>query len=169
MDFNWSTFTKRVNINAPIAAIYAMRATKAGMESWFLRNCAYAKPDGQLVAGSTLVEEGDGFVWHWHGWPDDVSEKGTIISANGTDGLSFTFGQAGAENMVCKISIYPENGETICELVQTNIPVDERGKHHFHIGCNTGWTFYMANLKSILEGGIDLRNKNVDLKNVLNS
>jgi uncharacterized protein YndB with AHSA1/START domain len=169
MDFNWASFTKRININAPVAAIYRMWATRDGMESWFLRNCAYKNPDGQLLKSDDLVNKGDTFLWHWHGWPDEVDEKGVIIAANGTDCLSFTFGQVGAENMVCKISMYQEGGETICELVQENIPVDERGKSHYHIGCNTGWTFYMANLKSILEGGIDLRNKNVDLKNVLNA
>jgi uncharacterized protein YndB with AHSA1/START domain len=169
MEFNWSSFTKRININAPIPAIYAAWATREGMESWFLRNCLYKNGQGTLLDGGTLAAAGDSFVWHWHGWPDEVDEKGAIIAANGTDSLAFTFGQVGAENMVCTIRIYPEGRETICELVQENIPVDERGKSHYHIGCNTGWTFYMANLKSILEGGLDLRNKNVDLKQVLNA
>lgn len=37
-----------------------------------------------------------------------------------------------------------------------------------HIGYKTGWTFYLANLKSILEGGIDLRNRNPDAGEMLN-
>lgn len=37
------------------------------------------------------------------------------------------------------------------------------------VGCGEGWVFYLANLKSILEGGIDLRNKNDAIRNVLNS
>jgi hypothetical protein len=32
-----------------------------------------------------------------------------------------------------------------------------------------GWVFYLANLKSFPEGGIDLRNKNEKLKSVINS
>jgi hypothetical protein len=32
------------------------------------------------------------------------------------------------------------------------------------VQCQLGWTFYLANLKSVIEGGVDLRNKNVDLK-----
>ena len=38
-----------------------------------------------------------------------------------------------------------------------------------YVDCSYGWTFFLANLKSVLEGGIDLRNRNVDIKNVVNS
>lgn len=37
------------------------------------------------------------------------------------------------------------------------------------LSCKTGWTSYLANLKSVLEGGIDPRNKNEQLKAVINS
>lgn len=30
-------------------------------------------------------------------------------------------------------------------------------------------TFYLANLKSVLEGGLDLRNKNVNIPNVISA
>ena len=42
-------------------------------------------------------------------------------------------------------------------------------KLRLYIGCGEGWTFYLANLKSMLEGGIDLRNKNDKIKGVINS
>jgi hypothetical protein len=41
--------------------------------------------------------------------------------------------------------------------------------YNYHVGCKAGWTFYLANLKSILEGGIDMRNKKTRLKEMLNS
>ena len=30
---------------------------------------------------------------------------------------------------------------------------DDASRANYHLGCLTGWTFYLANLKSILEGG----------------
>ena len=45
----------------------------------------------------------------------------------------------------------------------------ETEQQHFYIECGKGWTFYMTNLKSILEGGLDLRNKNINLKQVINA
>jgi uncharacterized protein YndB with AHSA1/START domain len=169
MEINWSSFKKRISIKAHPADVYRMWATKEGMESWFLRQCHYTAANGEALMQGNAVQKGNLYTWYWHGWPDDTVEKGEILQANGTDELSFTFGQQGAGAMICRIRIYTSEGETICELVQENIPVDDKGKLHYFVGCNTGWTFYMTNLKSILEGGIDLRNKNVTLTDVLNA
>ena len=87
------------------------------------------------------------------------------MDCNGKDLFKFKFGDAGN----CTVSIYEEQGEKIVELLQDQVPTDEKGKQNWHIGCKTGWTFYMANLKSMLEGGIDLRNKNEKLQNVISA
>ncbi|HEX4852001.1 MAG TPA: SRPBCC domain-containing protein, partial [Puia sp.] len=67
------------------------------------------------------------------------------------------------------ISISSEQGETLVILEQDHIPTDEESKAYFHIGCTKGWVFYLTNLKSILEGGIDLRNKNLALQDMINA
>ncbi|MDO9373459.1 MAG: SRPBCC domain-containing protein [Ferruginibacter sp.] len=168
-NYNWGTFSKRINIQAPVENIYEMWATSAGIEKWFLRRCEITNERGVPKHPEKPFMIGDHYLWRWHGWPDEVKEEGTILEANGHDKIKFTFGQIGAENMVCSVTIYTEGEETICEISQENIPDDEKGKTYYHIGCMTGWSFYLANLKSILEGGIDLRNKNEQLKNVINS
>lgn len=163
--YNWSRFVVRVNVNAAAKALYDAWATRAGMEYWFLRLSEYKKPDGNLRANKEQVEKGDSYKWLWHGWPDETVEYGNILDCNGIDFIKFSFGKAGD----CAVTIKKEEGETIVELVQENIPTDEEGKHYWHAGCKTGWTFYLANLKSMYEGGIDLRNRNENLKNVINS
>jgi Activator of Hsp90 ATPase homolog 1-like protein len=165
MEFDWTSFTKRIAINASADAIYRSWATKQGMESWFLRQCNYTSAGGEALPEDSPVQKGNRYTWYWHGWPDETNERGAILDTNGLDTLTFTFGQ----EMICTVLVFAEAGETICELVQKNIPVDDMSKSNYFVGCNTGWTFYMTNLKSILEGGIDLRNKNVAVKNVLNS
>jgi len=55
------------------------------------------------------------------------------------------------------------------ELTQSQIPLDDHSRMSYYVGCTRGWTFYLANLKSILEGGIDLRNKNNKLLHVINT
>jgi uncharacterized protein YndB with AHSA1/START domain len=168
MEYNWSTFIKRISINASVEDIYALWTTKAGMEKWFLRKCEFTESNGEFLF-EAAIQKGNLFTWYWHGWSDETKENGIILNANGTNMLSFTFGQEGAEGMMCTVNIYKELGETICEITQENIPTDERGKTYFHIGCMTGWSFYLVNMKSILEGGIDLRNKNEQIKKVVNS
>lgn len=58
---------------------------------------------------------------------------------------------------------------SIVELCQSDIPPNDDPKQNLHVQCSIGWTFYLANLKSIFEGGIDLRNKNMELGRVLNA
>ena len=161
----WTRFIKRIPINSNIEKIYKAWATQAGLESWFLRKAEFTYAEENLRDKNEFVESGDKFEWMWYGWSDDVVEKGKIIEANGKDFIKFTFGKAGIVN----VQIKTEENETIVELTQEEIPVDEESKFNFYVGCGEGWTFYLANLKSILEGGIDLRNKNIKLTRVINS
>ncbi len=163
--YTWSNFTVRVNIDAPIETLYLLWATRAGMEKWFLRVCEYKKTTGRELEPGEAVQAGDLYRWLWHGWPDETVEFGKILECNGKNFLKFSFGKAGN----CSIFIKEEGCYTIVELVQDQIPDHDQGKQYWHVGCKTGWTFYMANLKSLCEGGIDLRNKDENLKNVLNS
>lgn len=164
-DFDWSRFTVRINVKAPVEKLYWCWATKEGIEFWFLRRSDYKKLDGTLCSGHEFVKKGDRYSWWWDGYPDEVVEHGEILDANGKDLFQFKFGEAG----ICTVKIYEEQGEKIVELVQDQIPTDDKGKQNWHIGCKTGWTFYMANMRSMLEGGTDLRNKNEQLQNMLNA
>jgi hypothetical protein len=78
--------------------------------------------------------------------------------------MQFTF----SGNSRVTVSIQKSGNESMIELVQ-EIPPGSDPELQVRIGCDTGWAFYLTNLKSILEGGIDLRNKNANLSDVLNS
>lgn len=162
---DWSRFVTRINIGAPAEAIYKMWATRGGMESWFVRLSEYKDKDGVERGADEEVIIGDTYKWLWFGYGDEAVEHGKILELNGKDHIKFSFGKAG--NVT--VTIREEEGEHIVELTQDNIPTDEKGMYNFHVGCKGGWTFYLANLKSILEGGIDLRNKKVRQKEMLNS
>lgn len=163
-NYDWSRFSVRIDINAPLEKLYQAWVTRAGIEHWFLRMSEYRKPDGALRDANEPVEKGDTYKWLWHGYGDDTSEHGEILEANG-EVFSFRFGEAGN----CTVRFPQENGKQMVKLVQDNIPTTERGKQYYHVGCKTGWTFHFTNFKSILEGGADLRNKDVNLKDVINS
>lgn len=162
---DWSRFVTRINIGAPVEAIYQAWATRGGMESWFVRLSEYKDKDGVERGAEEKVIVGDIYKWLWFGYGDDAVEHGQILELNDRDHFRFSFGKAG--NVT--VTIKEEDGEHIVELTQEQIPTDEKGMYNFHVGCKTGWTFYLANLKSILEGGIDLRNKKMRLKEMLNS
>ena len=164
-NINWKSFTVRINVDAPVDKLYNLWATREGIEHWFLRLGEYKNPAGETRKGNEHAQKGDTYTWRWHGWNDDTTEFGTILDCNGKDFLKFSFGKAGD----CSVSIKSELGYTIVELLQENVPDDDKGKQTWHVGCKTGWAFYLANLKSLCEGGIDLRNKDEQLQNVLNA
>ncbi|HEY2720437.1 MAG TPA: SRPBCC domain-containing protein [Chitinophagaceae bacterium] len=162
--YNWKHFTKRITIDADPQAIYNSWATQDGLENWFLKLAEFRTTKGNLRRRKAFVQENDQYRGLWHGYNNTVAEQGEIIFAN-EDQLEFSF----SGGCIVKFTIKRENDETICELRQTMPMRDENDQRHFFIECGKGWTFYMTNLKSVLEGGIDLRNKNVSIKNVINS
>lgn len=164
-EYDWSRFTKRININAPKDKIYKAWTTQKGMEDWFLRLAEFRSPNGNVRQPDETVAKDDFYRWRWFGYPDEVEEASVIKGVNGKDLLQFGF----AKTCTVTVAIKEENGETIVELTQDNIPLDETSKVNYHLGCMEGWTFYLANLKSVMEGGIDLRNKNPELTKVVNS
>ena len=160
---NWSSFKLRVNINRKISEIYGQWTTPGGLEKWFLREAIFFDSAGKKRGNNESVQKNDTYEWRWHGYSDDVTEKGTVLEANGADRFSFTF------SLGCPVTIriYGEIDETIVELTESDLPTDEKTRSGHFVGDSRGWIFYMVNLKSILEGGLDLRNKKIELRNVI--
>ncbi|MCE3281945.1 MAG: hypothetical protein K0Q66_682 [Chitinophagaceae bacterium] len=165
MSYDWSQFRLRIPINAGVDEIYRRWSNTAGLTSWFLREALFYNNEGVERSATDPVRPGDSYLWRWFGYGDDVQEKGSILSANHSDELEFSFGKAGK----VRVKVYTEANTTVCELEQYEIPTDEEGKQYYHVGCSKGWVFYLANLKSILESGTDLRNKDEMMKEVISS
>lgn len=161
MDF--SEFKLRVNVRTSIENTYRAWATPGGLESWFIGKMTFTAPDGTVRADDEPVHEGDEYTCFFRFKPDVVLIKGKVLKANKKDLFSFTF----SKNCPVTVSIYNEQDETIVQLMESNLPTDDETiKKHF-VGDTKGWIFYLTNLKSVLEGGLDLRNWNAELKNVI--
>ncbi|MFT3704017.1 MAG: SRPBCC domain-containing protein [Agriterribacter sp.] len=166
--YNWAEFTLRIDIKKDIKAVYDAWTTRRGIESWFLRTSEFSR-NGNLLNADEHVQPGDQYKWLWYGYDDGAVERGEIIQANAKDFLEFTFVATSNPLMKVAVNILQEEGTTIVQLRQYDIGLDDKSKSSFYVGCTQGWTFYLANLKSILEGGIDMRNRNENLKRMLNS
>jgi hypothetical protein len=86
-----------------------------------------------------------------------------VLKNNGKDLFSFSF----ANDVPVTITIYKEQGETIVELIESNLPSDAGGVAKQFVSDSRGWVFFLVNLKSTLEGGLDLRNTNEGIRNVI--
>jgi len=156
---DWGSFTQTMYYNVPVSKVYTAWTTRTGLESFFLSQAEFTKADGTIRDYDSPMQKGDTYKWRWYGYSSE--EYGEITEANGIDRLGFIFGKAG----VVTITMREEQGGTFMTLIQEQIPCkDDTDKFNYRIGCATGWTFYRANLKSVLEGGIDVRNKNPSIK-----
>ena len=159
-DTRWKQFTLCGDYNVDLRTLYLAWATPGGLEKWFLRKANFYTVPMRLRAFDEQISKEDTYTWYWHGYDNSVQQNGSVIEANGQDFLKFTF----TNNSVVSVSFSTRNGLTIIDLVQEDIPWEGDPEKNLLVQCQIGWTFYLANLKSVMEGGKDLRNKRVEMK-----
>lgn len=162
-DFDWTSFTKRIAVKSSLPEIYRAWTVASRLEKWFLERVVFQDATGNLSEADKPVESGTNYEWYWY--LDATPMQGEILSTNGKDFLQFTF--EGSSIVDVKLSTLDEY--VIVELRHHNIPQDDNSMQHIRLGCSNGWAFYLHNLKSVYEGGIDLRNKDAKLGVMINN
>ncbi len=142
--------------------LYSAWTRASELEEWFLREAVYTGVDKKPIRRAASIAKGCAFQWEWYGY--DGVEKGVVKEANGRDHVRFTFA-----NSLVNVRLRQVGKEVVVELVQSGIPTDPASKKNIRLGCHVGWTFWMANLKSVYEGGVNLRNTNEELTGMVNN
>lgn len=161
-NFDWTCFTRKIAVKANMVDIYNAWTRSSDIEKWFLSKAVFYDQTHTIRASDRCIAAGDTYAWNWHLFP--VTEYGKILRANGTDVVQFTF----AGDCLVDIQLHMQDGNCIVTLTQSNIPTDEESMRSIRLGCDTGWCFYLVNLKSVFEGGLDLRNRDEYLPGMLN-
>lgn len=162
-NFDWTSFTKKIAVKAKLDDIYNAWTISNELERWFLEKATFFNENKEPISKYTNVSTSNTYKWLWYLYNDQMT--GIIKSANGKDQLQFTFEGA----CLVDIKLSEMNGYTIVELKHHNIPTDEHFKQFIRLGCSNGWHFYLSNLKSVYEGGLDLRNKDNQLDPMINN
>jgi uncharacterized protein YndB with AHSA1/START domain len=155
----WTKFKVTADYNTDLRSLYLAWTTPAGLESWFLRRAEFYTIPKRLREPVEFILKEDCYEWYWHGYDDDMVQKGSVLEVNGTDLLKFTF----SGDSVVTVAFSTRNGVSLIELTQENIPEEADPAKNLFVQCQMGWVFYLANLKSIMEGGVDLRNKRLEV------
>ena len=162
-NYDWSKFTEKVAVKAGVKEMYDNWVTAENLEKWFLKRADYYSPDGAKKDKCEACEAGDTYEWEWYGY--DFTEKGKVLEANGKDLFKFTF----AGDCIVTVSFNEFEEYTIIELIQENIPTGDEHKMKTYRGCSLGWAFFLVNIRSLAEGGIDLRNKDPKIQPMVNN
>jgi uncharacterized protein YndB with AHSA1/START domain len=160
---DFSTFKLRVNVKTSIENAFQSWATPAGMQSWFLGKITYTDAQGKERGANEMAQAGDDYAMYFGSNPVEPAVKGKILKSNDKNLFSFSF----ANDIPVTITIYTEHGETLIELIESNLPTEGVAAGKQFASDSKGWVFYLTNLKSVLEGGLDLRNTNTEIKNVI--
>ncbi|ABQ05322.1 SRPBCC family protein [Flavobacterium johnsoniae] len=162
-NFDWTSFTKKIPVKAKLSNIYNAWTIAGELEKWFLEKVSFFDANQEVIGKNQNVLEGSTYEWLWFLYDDAM--LGKITSANGKDHLQFTF----EGTCLVDINLSETNGYTIVELRHHDIPTDDNSKKYIRLGCSNGWHFYLTNLKSVYEGGLDLRNKDNSLDPMINN
>lgn len=160
---DWTSFTRKIAIKAPIHVLYDAWTKAVEIEKWFLSSAVFYDATGVRLDASASVTGGGTYEWGWYLF--DTIESGTMLVADGRRNIRFTF----AGECIVAVSLQPQGDYVVVELTQQNIPTDEASKKNIRMGCDSGWSFYLVNLKAYYESGVDLRNKDEQLTGMLNN
>ena len=161
--FDWTAFSLKILVKAKLSTVYDAWTKSGETERWFLKKANYLNKERKAIEKNAAVEIGNLYEWSWY--LHDVVERGRVLEANGKDHFQFTF----AGDCIVDIKLSEKDGSVLVELSQKDIPTDEDSKKEIRLGCHDGWSFYLVNLKSVCEGGLDLRNKNEMYKPMVNN
>lgn len=149
-EIDWTKFRKRIFLDKPIDQVYNAWVIPSNLTKWFLEKAYYKTSENDFRNNDALIRKGDKYIWKWNNW--DRTEEGEILEANGKNKISFTFGKGGNVH----INLIAIDEGTELELIQGEIPTDDKSKMNYYVGCSTGWIFWLTNLKAWLEHGITL-------------
>jgi uncharacterized protein YndB with AHSA1/START domain len=144
-NYDWSQFTQRVAVAAPVDKVFRMWTDPKQLSSWFVSE---AKMD---------LKKGGEYEWTWFG---GSKEEGKILGVKKPNKIIFTFAHS-----ICEVEVKKDKRGSLVILRQYDIPTGDEEKVNIHLNCSCGWTFYLTNLKTYLEFGIDLRENENDMIN----
>jgi hypothetical protein len=158
--FNWERFQRSVLVRASIDACHAAIFTSGGLAKWFIGSATYSTSDGLPRAHVARVHMGDDYLWKW--LDKDLELTGQVLNVTHLS-VTFSFGEAGTVTM----SARQEADRVRVTIAQEALPDKPYDKEAF-VNCYVCWSFFLLNLKSVLEHHIDLREREIDDDELVN-
>ena len=95
------------------------------------------------------------------GWKNGPTHQGKILEFSRGRSITFGWSWDGYEDVGAtrfRLSVEPKGKGTLLTVTHAGFPRTERGSELYE-SAEWGWTYFVMNLKSVLETGTDLRSK----------
>lgn len=153
----------KILVKTSMNDVYRAWTSSGELERWFAKKATFFGPDRQVMPPGEVA--GTGSKYQWSYYLQDEVENGKIWEANGKDFVAFSF----AGDCRVEVKMHEKYNWIVVELSMKDIPTDEISKQEIRLNYYKKWSFYLVNLKSVLEGGLDLRNKDENFKPMVNN
>jgi uncharacterized protein YndB with AHSA1/START domain len=150
--YDWSSFDIYLYIDGPAEPIFRKWVTAAGLESFFMKSVRYVTGEGIQRKSEELVKPGDHYVWEFY---HKATVEGEVLAVEPNHKISFTFGLP----TTVDVRLTESDGRTLVHLCQRNMQVSDEGMVQEHMNCRGAWIHFLTVLKSLVEFGIDCRDK----------
>ncbi len=159
--FNNSEFYHNILLNKSVAEVFKYAATPGGLEKWFIGKAEFISAGNTPRKSDEAVQQGDRYTIEW--LAKDLSVSGEVLECIDNSHFRFTFGPS----FIVTISVTEQGSRTLFRLKQEYAA--GAAKNDFaHINCCVCWGFFVTNLKSVAEHGIDLRETESDDESLVN-
>jgi len=150
--YDWTKFDIHLLINSPRKDVFERWVCNWGLESFFVKQATTIDSQGQARNSRDAFKEGDQYKWDWF---FNYQNTGKILKVIQDDCIEFTFG-------TCTVQVELKSFEssTLLHLRQSGIRSNEEDMVNVHLDCRCGWIYFLTNLKAVLEGNVDVRDKN---------
>ena len=160
-NFNKKEFSHGILLKADREKVFEYISTGSGLSKWFIGSADYFYNDKSIRLGNEIAKRGDSYLWKW--LKKDLELKGFITESDGSSEFGFTFGAS----FFVKIKISESAGRT--KLVLRQCYQESAAENEFgFINCCVCWVFFLTNLKSVIEHGIDLRETEAESEMLVN-
>ena len=150
--YDWTQFDLYHYYPAPLEKVWHAWATPEGLCSFFVETCTGFDTEGNAHTPQSAFVPGGSYKWKWR---HDFAGEGSIFTVEPMSHLAFSFGAA----MRVDVHLQDVGSSVRVHLHQSQIPDSEEGHVIGHMNCRSCWIFFMTNLVSVLQNGIDLRHE----------
>ena len=158
--FTKEQFSHGLLLDISIDQAWSYIASPEGLTSWFLGKTSYTGPDGEIRQAHHSVQKGDQYYWEWQ---KQHSVEGIVLDLVEEEFFAVTFGT----DFTVEFRLSQEGNRTRIVLTQLNANPNKSNEFRF-INCCVCWAFFLTNLKSMAEGGKDLREVDVEEEILVN-
>lgn len=153
--YDWTQFHVHMYYRASLEEVFRRFATPAGLASFYIDEATFTDADGRRRQSDEQYRAGDAYHFEY---VHDYRHGGEVLEVVDGQLVRFTFGPC--EVAIRFRTVEGAGGSAVeVDLHQTGCPLEDPERAWLHLNCRSCWIYFFTNLRSVLAGGPDIRDR----------